>query len=145
MNKFKEIAAAWGDDELAELLEDAQGAFDYANADHEKETISFNYQWNDDGFECDCDVVCNFKTGIAKLSGDCSNEDIEAPQYLYGWQYSQEQEESFDPESTPEDFAGFLMDVVNDYFGNFSYFAQQDADEAENEDCSEYGDDEDED
>jgi len=127
MNSFTKIANALNND-MVEISDD----FSYFNIDKEKEIISFYHDWSDEEFECDCNIELNFKTGVITSSGDCINEEIEAPQYIYGWEYSHSQEEEFNPNCTLEEFEN-IMEDAEQYFGNFSYFAQQNAEEAEEE------------
>lgn len=99
--------------------------------------VTINSNWTDEGntgdYECSTKITFDFKTGKIKQSGECENESIEVPGqgYMVGWDYSQEQDSSFDPKNykTFDDFNQLLTNFVEDYGSLFSQFAQRNGEE----------------
>lgn len=126
--------------------------YDY-DIDPKNLIVTINTNWTDEGntgdYECSTKITFDFKTGKIKQSGECENESIEVPGpgYMVGWNYSQEQDSSFDPKNykTVDDFNRLLTDFVEDYGSLFSQFAQRDGEEqAEIDYCPTCGSPEDE-
>lgn len=118
------------------------------SVDMENLVVKVRDTWSDEGdegdFECETNVTFDFKNGTINQEGYCECPEIEVPGpgYMVPWDYSQSQEETFDPKkyTTPEEFEQLYTDFVENYGSNFSYFAQQEAESAaDTEYCEECG------
>jgi hypothetical protein len=124
------------DDDLLEVFEDY-------HIDEENLIISFNNSWSDDEYDCDVTMTVDFNKMKLFLNGDCENEYIEVPGpgYMTSFTYSNKEEEEISMDITLEE----LSEIMDDWCGNFSHFAQQEGEEQDNIDyCESCGSPEDE-
>jgi len=138
---FREIARRY--EEEGDVGESAD--FENYSIDYDKKIISFNHTWSDDEYECDINVDIDFRKQEIRYKGECKNEDIEVPGpgYMVPFEYDNQQTDTFDNSLSYEQFVSMLNDEVSDWFGNFSYFAQQEGESEEDKEyCEECGDEE---